>query len=216
MKFSILLRLTIGLGIAVFIFASALRASLEDILAPLPMAEVAAVSKPSLRTLESVVAVSPIVKSPPVEVEEEYAADSILASDVHEAVVAAMQESLRPAGDLTLVPLRDLPDLSSYSHPFAVNLITVPGRLSRGNVLLRFQVENEEGILGEWSVPFRVHLFSEVWYPRAHLRRGDLATPSDFDIRQVDLLAEPDAVPAGSREPASPRVQQGYYTRQTA
>lgn len=200
MKLSILIRLSFGLGIAVFIFASALRASLDEILAPLPVGEVTLASS-SVRPVERIQRSRPVARSaadeqPATEEAELPPADAILISDVHEELTAEVERHLRPNGDLTLVPLRDLPDLSAYSHPFNVNLLNVPSRLSRGNLLLRFQVENEKGVLGEWNVPFRAHLFSDVWFPKNHLRRGDLATPSDFETRQVDLLAEPDAVPA--------------------
>lgn len=193
MKLSLFLRLFLGLGIAIVIFATVVRASLDEILAPLPVAEIAAVStaeihRPVTRPVVSQKVENVVISEEPV--------DSILVSDVQEAITYALEDSLRPSGDLTLIPLRDYPDLSAYSRPFVINLVQVPSRLSRGNVMLRYQVENEKGVLGEWSMPFRVHLYSEVWFPRGHLRRGDIATPSDFEIRQVDLLAEPDAVPA--------------------
>lgn len=195
MKLSILLRLTFGLGIAIFIFASALRASLEDILAPLPVAEISSVSTEKAQPVETMSNLRLLQNSMP-SVEETISADAILVTDVQEAIADALASHLRIAGDLTLVALRDLPDLSSYAQPFVVQLNNSPASLSRGNILVRFQVENEKGVLGEWTVPFRVHLFSEVWYPRSHLRRGELASPSDFDSRPVDLLAEPTAVPA--------------------
>lgn len=202
MKISLFLRLTFGLGIAIFIFASALRASLDEILAPLPVAEVAAVSNTKIqsvqpvKSLRSVSTMQSLLESAPQAEEEAYRADAILASDVQQAITNELASRLRIAGDLTLVALRDLPDLSGYSQPFLVQLNNAPTSLSRGNLLLRFQVENEKGVLGEWTVPFRAHLFSEVWYPRAQLRRGELASPSDFESRAVDLLAEPNAVPA--------------------
>lgn len=202
MKFSILFRLSLGVGIAIFIFASAVRASLDEILAPLPVEEVAAVTTSSVRGVESIGSVrsafreSTSAQPEPEKEDEEFRADAILITDVQEALTDELQNSLRPQGKLTLMPLRDLPDLSAYSHPFHVNLLSAPSRLSRGNMLLRFQVENEKGVLGEWSVPFRVHLYSDVWFPKAHLRRGEIASPSDFEIRQIDLLAEPEAVPA--------------------
>ncbi|MBC2606030.1 flagellar basal body P-ring formation chaperone FlgA [Pelagicoccus albus] len=193
MKISILLRLSLGLGLAVFIFASALRASLDEILAPLPVAKIVVASAPvvelaSEKTTDTIVTNN--TKS------ELFAADAILSSDVEEVLRDSLEDALRPSGDLTLVPLRDLPDLSSHSQPFQINLVTIPNRLTRGNILVGFQVENEEGILGEWSVPFRVHLYSEVWYTRTRLGRGEIASPSDLESRRVDLLAEPDAVPA--------------------
>ncbi|MBK1878455.1 flagellar basal body P-ring formation chaperone FlgA [Pelagicoccus mobilis] len=196
MKTSVFLRLAFGLGLAIFIFASALRASLEDILAPLPVAEVTAVSVSSVRTAGAVPASREIAIFDSLPEVPSYPEDAILAVDVHEEITRELQAQLRTSGDLSLVPLRDLPDISEYSQPFSVNLVSVPNRLARGNVYLRYQVENEKGILGEWTVPFRVHLFSEVWFPKAHLRSGDLAVPSDFEIRQIDLLTEPDAVPA--------------------
>lgn len=198
MKFSIFIRLALGLSLAAFIFATALRASLEDILAPLPVAEVAVATVAPVHSIDRIKAPSrqqEIFEKQPARAPE-YAADAILASDVHEAITREVQSHLRPSGDLSLIPLRDLPDVSNYSQPFQVNLVAVPNRLNRGNLSLRYQVENEQGILGEWTVPFRVHLFSEVWFPKAHLRTGDIAVPSDFEIRQIDLLQEPDAVPA--------------------
>lgn len=196
MKLSLLLRLSLGLGIAVFIFASALRASLDDILAPLSMAEVASVSAPKIRQAEFVEAKQQAVSSVSQAPVARRPFAPILASDVQVAIVKALTDSLRPSGELSLVALRDFPDLSSYAQPFQVSIVNQPGSLSRGNLLIGFQVENEKGVLGEWTIPFRVQLFSEVWYPRSHLRRGELASASDFDIRSVDLLADPEAVPA--------------------
>lgn len=198
MKISIFLRLSFGLGIAIFIFASALRASLDDILAPLPMAEVASVSTQRVQSVKPMRSVSTVQArtEATAPAEKTYSEDAILASEVQEAITKELAAHLRIAGDLSLVALRDLPDLSGYSHPFVVQLNNAPANLSRGNILLRFQVENAKGVLGEWTVPFRAHLLSEVWYPRTHLRRGELASPSDFESRPVDLLGEPNAVPA--------------------
>lgn len=191
MKFSIHLRLLLGLCIGGFIYVSAARASLDDILAPLPEAELAV----STSQAHSAAARS-AAKSAPETVEEDVYFQAILADDVRSELINKMESALRPSGNLTMIPLRDMPDLSSYSHPFSVTLMNTPASLSRGTTMVRFQVENEKGVLGEWNVPFRLHLYSEVWYSRSRLNRGEIASPSDFEIREVDLLAEPDAVPA--------------------
>ena len=198
MNRSVLLRLSLGLGIAIFIFAASLRASLEDILAPLPVAEVEPVSVSAVQPVQPLRALAAVQPRPQTAApaQNDYTADAILASDVQEAIAKELAARLRVAGDLSLAALRDLPDLSGYAQPFLVQLNSAPANLSRGNILLRFQVENEKGVLGEWTVPFRAHLLSEVWYPRTHLRRGEIASPSDFESRTVDLLAEPNAVPA--------------------
>lgn len=189
MKFSLHLKLAFCIAIAAAIFVGSLRASLEDILAPLPENDV------EVETVVSTVANVFEAKSNETRIETQLF-EGIQILDIHEALVQSLEEALRPGGELTLIPLRELPDLSEYSHPFNLNLVSIPSRLTRGNVLLRFQVENERGILGEWSIPFRVHLYSEVWHVKTRLRRGDLATPSDFELRQVDMLADPDSVPA--------------------
>lgn len=195
MKVSIFLRLLLGLGIAVFIFASALRASLEDILAPLPVAAITTATVPSKQTAEPVARRHTITESGPA-LKADLGASAIFSSDLQDSLTEALVNRLRPSGELSLLPLRDFPDLSSHAKPFVLNLTVAPSQLSRENILLGFRVENEEGVLGEWSIPFRVQLLGDVWYPRSRLNRGELATPSDFEIRQIDLLASPDAVPA--------------------
>jgi flagella basal body P-ring formation protein FlgA len=190
MKYAIYLRLFFGLSMAIFIFVASLRASLDAILAPLPGPDVK-ISLSSRAGSQQESRESAVAES-----ETEAVLNGILASDVVDELTTALEDRLRTEGEITLVPLRELPDLSSYSHPFMVTLMNVPNRLSRGNILLRYQVENEQGILGEWSIPFRSHLYSDVWFAQAQLRRGDIATPSDFVSRRVDMLQEPNAVPA--------------------
>lgn len=196
MKFSILIRLLCGIGFSVFLMATALHASLEDILAPLPVTPVTSVSDSNIRSPQPVEGMRSQGSLQSQYTPRALPANAILTSDIQEAITKEVEATLRPASRLTLVPLRDLPDLSTYSQPFHVNVMNMPGRLQRGSVLVSFQIENEKGVLGEWSVPFRVHLFAEAWSPRSQLRRGELASASDFEIRQVDLLVEPDAVPA--------------------
>lgn len=190
MKISTSARLFFGLAIAVFIFASSSRASLEEVLAPLPLMNVEVAKTGSLEVNKE----SSSLDEPAPKREARFT--GIETVDIHLALEEALEQSLRPNGDLSIVPLRDLPDLSAYAQPFTVSLMDLPGRLTRGNTLLRFQIENENGVLGEWSIPARVHLFTDVWFPRKNVRRGELASASDFEIGQVDLLAEPDAVPA--------------------
>lgn len=222
------IRLALGLGLAIAIFASSSRASLEDILAPLPVAQVniapvTKVSRASAPGVEQQEGRSQGAIEDTIETVEE-SIDPILASDIRDGLVKVLENTLRPNGEITLIPLREMPDLTNYSRPFNINVINAPGRLSRGNVLLTFQVENEKGILGQWSLPFRTHLYSDVWYPRTPLMRGELASASDFEIGQVDLLVTPDAVPASlemllrheySRDikPGSPLVWQDLMER---
>lgn len=196
-------RLLMGLGISIFILVSSLRASLDDILEPLSISDISVVplSSMSLPVKSAPAAIEikiePAVINRAIMVEEEIVViNGILSSDVLQSIGKELEYVLRPNGEITLIPLRSLPDLSTYAHPFSVTLMNPPGRLSRGSVLLSFQVENEKGVLGQWNVPFRAHLYSDVWFARARLRSGDLASASDFEIRQVDLLLTPDAVPA--------------------
>jgi len=186
----------IPLALAAFVLACSLSASLEEILAPLPLVQVASTPSEVPRPPEPPSQEPPAPSELAKPAEPAALAAPIHASDQHAALLKALEESLHPSGELTLIPLRDFPDLSGYEQPFRLNLVQIPGRLTRGNILLSYQVENQKGILGEWSIPFRVHLFSEVWFPRSRLRRGDIASPSDFDVREIDLLVEPDAVPA--------------------
>ena len=116
------------------------------------------------------------------------------------ALLKAIEEEvdalLRPAGQISLSPLRQLPNLSQYDQPFQVVVSRLPGRLSGKSMQLSVQVQNAEGVLGNWDIPFRPHLYSDVWFTKAPLRKGDLAKVSDLEVRQVDLLNEPDAVVA--------------------
>ncbi len=180
-------------ALAALLGASAAHGSLDSILAPLPFAETKAPVAP-VPTAPAPEALAPVatVESP----KDEYVAPGITPTELQGALKGALEEKLRPSGELVLIPLRDLPDLSEYSQPFNVVLRSSPSRLTRGNLLLRFQVENETGILGEWSVPYRAHVYGKAWFPKTRLLTGEIATPSDFEARRVDLLVDPDAVPA--------------------
>jgi len=197
-----------------FAFASSLglRASLQDILAPLP---VLAEASPAIVEEESVVeaptekvdadlAVLPEVETTPEPATPKTVDTTAAPKPIYpitedrllNEVEEQMHAHLRPAGRISLTPMRPLPDLSKHSEPFSVNLSRLPGRLSKNTIYLSIQVENAEGVLGNWDVPFRPALYSDVWFAKRYLREGELAASSDFEARQVDLLYEPDAVVA--------------------
>ena len=163
------------------------QAKLEDIFAPLPeplkVASVAAKSKEEAAAKP----VRPAQQIIPIGAE-----------DLRIALEESLRDRLRPSGKLQLAALRELPNLEKFSQPFTVQLVTIPEQLTRSNFLMRFQVFNDDGVIGEWSIPFNARLYGKVWYARSYLRTGELATPSDFEARQVDLLVEPDAVPANN------------------
>lgn len=168
--------------------ASFARASLDDILAPLPPPAAVEAAQP---------AEEPAAKAKrPMSAKPAAVETPIGAADLQEAISIALEERFHPAGRLSLAPIRDLVDLSSYSQPFNVRIVAAPDRLTRGSALVRFQVENEEGALGEWTGAFRIQVLREVWCSKGALRRGELASPSELEMREVDLLIEPDAVPA--------------------
>ena len=198
---------------AAFLLVSSLtlRASLEDILAPLPVlaeaSPVFVVSKSeenALVPLKSEVATEvpesavniPAVEGRPLAATVQKPFYPITESSLLTAIEEQMHAHLRPAGKITLTPLRALPDLSKHSEPYEVKLSRLPGRLSKNTIYLSIQVENEEGVLGNWDIPFKPALYSEVWFAKRYLRERELAAASDFEARQVDLLYEPDAVVA--------------------
>ncbi len=201
-------KITLSIFIA-FTSSFWLRASLDDILAPLPLlAEVSPVLVAEV--LEEEV-LSPVVTEASVsnnEVNSGIPVNEVEFPTVDEAIFPISNESLleaiedqinahlRPAGKISLAPMRALPDLSSHSQPFEVNLSRLPGRLSKNTMYLAIQVENQEGIIGNWDIPFKPALYSEVWFAKRYLRERELASASDFEARQVDLLYEPDAVVA--------------------
>lgn len=198
------------LFVSAFCYVVVAEASLDEILAPLPDIE-----QPEAETIEKPEAVTgtevnTIPRRKPVKagsamVESKSSAgeaESLLARDpiTENALLKAIEEEvdslLRPAGQVALSPMRQLPNLSQYNQPFQVVVSRLPGRLSARSIQLNVQVHNAEGVLGNWDIPFRPHLYSDVWFARAPLRKGDLAKVSDFEARQVDLLVEPDAVVA--------------------
>ena len=193
-----------------------LRASLEDVLAPLPAAiemdsfELKTNLRPESSASESVRDTSEVAQgqnvsrvddsfrtfdSPEMQ-ESDFVSYPISQEDLLGAIEEEIHDRLRPVGQISLSPMRPLPDLSMHSQPFTVRVGGIPGRLSRNSVNLNIQVENEEGVLGNWTVPFRPHLYTDAWFPRGQLRKGDLGSASDFETRQVDLLVDSDAVVA--------------------
>jgi flagella basal body P-ring formation protein FlgA len=197
--------------IAFFIATScATRASLEDVLAPLPAIAIASVVEKAVEVssdnTDSALVRETQLNSPvervrtgevPALLENVYPSIPITREDFLNAIEQEVQRRIRPVGEVSLSPLRSLPNLSDYSQPFNVRVSGVPVRLSRSSTMnLNIQVENDEGVVGNWALTFRPHLISEAWFARGHLRKGDVASESDFETRRVDLLVEPDAVNA--------------------
>lgn len=200
------------LSLAIFLaFTLHCQSSLEDILAPLPVLAEASPALVARKTSEEkeiqkdgnvlIEKQNPISESTmeevqPIVVALDQQAYPITGDDLLLAIEEKLHEELRPSGRISLAPMRKLPDLSKHSQPFKVRISGYPGRLSRNSMQLKVQVENEKGILGNWDIPFRPRLYSEVWFAKTNLRKGNLATVSDFEARRVDLLLEPDAVVA--------------------
>ncbi len=191
--------------LAAFTIASAtgLQGSLDEILTPLPtLAEkkpVFVAPKPSevkaavqAENLESTPVETAAAKSDSEEVE----VIPISEGDLLQAIEDSVHDHFRPATRVSLEPLRAMPKLSSYSQPFNVQLSRLPGRLSSNTMFLSVQVENEKGVIGKWDIPFRPRLYSEVWFTRTYLRKGELASAADLEPRKVDLLLEPNAIAA--------------------
>ncbi len=203
---------TIILIVFSIVSTTVLRGSLDDILAPLPVIpqakpvfvsptpaseSTASIEEVVQEADESVIDREFQIESEILDTEiVETTADPISQADLLRSIEDAVQAHFRPSNRVSLDPLRSLPDLSSYSQPFNVQVSRLPGRLSRNTMFLGFRVENETGVIGKWEVPFRPHRFNEVWYTKSYLRKGELATASDFEARQVDLLIEPNAVEA--------------------
>lgn len=198
------------LFVSAFCFAVSAQASLDEILAPLPEIEEAELESDEVSASASATDNSnsssqdrskgtQVAESLPAAIVEKAfvptrkpITEAVLLKAIEEEVDAV----LKPAGQISLSPMRQLPKLSQYDQPFNVVVSRLPGRLSGKSIQLSVQVQNAEGVLGNWDIPFRPHLYSDVWFTMAPLRKGDLAKVSDLEARQVDLLNEPDAVVA--------------------
>ena len=198
------------LFVSAFCFAVPSKASLDEILAPLPEIEEAELESDEVSASASATDNSnsssqdrskgtQVTESLPAAIVEKAfvptrkpITEAVLLKAIEEEVDAL----LKPAGQISLSPMRQLPKLSQYDQPFNVVVSRLPGRLSGKSIQLSVQVQNAEGVLGNWDIPFRPHLYSDVWFTMAPLRKGDLAKVSDLEARQVDLLNEPDAVVA--------------------
>jgi len=162
--------------------------NLDAILAPLPAASATTVVKLPTDVSEADNEKSPAV--PAVKERGQPITEQALLASLEDA----LQERFRPSGDLDLVLLRELPDLSQHDEPFMLNLVNAPSRLSPNNALARFEIENLDGVIGQYAIPFRAQVMAPVWFVKAHLRKGDAVTRSDFEMRHEDLLKAPDAV----------------------
>ena len=171
-----------------FVSVSWMSASLDDILAPLPVAAPTESTKVSTEATQEQANEADIVSAPAV------ASQAISEQSLHDALQNALQERFQPAGELRITLLRKLPDLSEHEGPFILSIVNAPNRLSRNNSLVRFEVENANGVVGQFAIPFRPQVLSPVWFVKAHLRKGDALERGDFERRHEDLLKEPDAV----------------------
>ena len=198
------------LFVSAFCYAVVAEASLDEILAPLPdiqQSEAESIENPervmgvevdALPSRKAAKAEPAIVQSRLLASEAESLPlrNPITESALLEAIEEEVDSLLKPVGQVALSPMRQLPNLSQYNQPFQVVVSRLPGRLSARSIQLNVQVHNAEGVLGNWDIPFRPHLYSDVWFARTPLPKGDLAKVSDFEARQVDLLVDPDAVVA--------------------
>ena len=199
--------------VLVFVSPCGIRGSLDAILAPLPEesakpAEVES-AKVEARELPALIPVANAESQ-----ESETAFYPITREDLKMSIEEELSSRLRPQGELTLMPLRPLPDLSQFSHPYQLNVSGVPARLSSRTISLNVEVENDEGVVGKWALVFRPHVYGNAWYAKGILRKGDLASPADFEMRRVDRLLEPDSVDASldvlSRHEYSRDIRPGY------
>ena len=198
------------LFVSAFCFAVSAQASLDEILAPLPEIEEAELESDEVSASASATDNSnsssqdrskgtQLTESLPAAIVEKAFVPTrkpITEAALLKAIEEEVDALLKPAGQISLSPMRQLPKLSQYDQPFNVVVSRLPGRLSGKSIQLSVQVQNAEGVLGNWDIPFRPHLYSDVWFTMAPLRKGDLAKVSDLEARQVDLLNEPDAVVA--------------------
>ena len=198
------------LFVSAFCFAVSAQASLDEILAPLPEIEEAELQSEEISASASATDNSnsssqdrskgtQVTESLPAAIVEKAFVPTrkpITEAALLKAIEEEVDALLKPAGQISLSPMRQLPKLSQYDQPFNVVVSRLPGRLSGKSIQLSVQVQNAEGVLGNWDIPFRPHLYSDVWFTMAPLRKGDLAKVSDLEARQVDLLNEPDAVVA--------------------
>ena len=198
------------LFVSAFCFAVSVQASLDEILAPLPEIDEAELESEEVSASASTTdnnnsssqdrsKGTQVAESLPVAIVEKAFVPTrkpITEAVLLKAIEEEVNVLLKPAGQISLSPMRQLPKLSQYDQPFNVVVSRLPGRLSGKSIQLSVQVQNAEGVLGNWDIPFRPHLYSDVWFTMAPLRKGDLAKVSDLEARQVDLLSEPDAVVA--------------------
>jgi len=198
------------LFVSAFCFAVSVQASLDEILAPLPEIDEAELESEEVSASASTTdnnnsssqdrsKGTQLAESLPAAIVEKAFVPTrkpITEAVLLKAIEEEVDVLLKPAGQISLSPMRQLPKLSQYDQPFNVVVSRLPGRLSGKSIQLSVQVQNAEGVLGNWDIPFRPHLYSDVWFTMAPLRKGDLAKVSDLEARQVDLLSEPDAVVA--------------------
>lgn len=190
---------------ATLLFSRGSASNLDLILAPLDPALVAGpvvVEQPA----EPAAAPARRESSQPTEKSPRISREEIL-----DQLTRAFTERLQPVGYLRLHPQRDLPDLSRRPAPARLELLDAPSRLTGNAIMLRFRVEDADGEVGEWHLPFRVQHLAAVWVVDRRLATGDPLSEADFTAREVDLLREAHAVPADPAvfhryEPARPLV----------
>lgn len=107
-----------------------------------------------------------------------------------------LTDRIQPAGVLRLIPVSQMPRLTDYDVMPEVILTDPPSQLRSSLIFVQLRLMDGDRILGNHIMQFRVQVMAEVWVPARRLAIGERLASADVEIREVDLIREPKAVPA--------------------
>lgn len=107
-----------------------------------------------------------------------------------------VSDRIQPSVTLRLVPVSQMPRVPKSAHLPEVVLLDLPSRITSRSILIRFRMQDDDRLLGDYAVTFRVQIIADVWTPNRRLDPGETLAGSDFATREVDLVREPKAVVA--------------------
>ncbi|HXT11665.1 MAG TPA: flagellar basal body P-ring formation chaperone FlgA [Candidatus Angelobacter sp.] len=73
-------------------------------------------------------------------------------------------------------------------EPITVNILEMPTMGVSMSFIVRFELRNEHGSLGNWQVPVQAHIWRNVWVAHSMLNRGDSLADADIAQERRDML----------------------------
>ncbi len=165
-------------------FGSLCRADLDSLLVSVTAEEIKNNSAPSME--------NKIVLDKPVTVEK--STNYLTIQDLLPALKYEIEKRYQINGNLRIFPLRSWNGVALQSTVWKLEITKAPSLSLSSKVLVGFQLTSEGKTIGEWQIPLRCEIWSDVLVTRQLLNRGSAVSKRDFEVKNMDVLRFPNTL----------------------